>query len=356
MESKKALDKIIKKSRVHFYKPIQLAEILYHNRTESKIKLDDIESYRNISKKWRDDISKRLVGRVSTSSQKFQDNLFDKNAMPPQLLKELGEINNKESGIVENYIYNKLKERLAMISNIIEYINRSGIESFALDILLSKFTQEPGLKRSVDKIYEIITYALFNTIVRVLKIEVSMGIKNTDREEVENFSEFVTSILGISKGKTSATVPARIFRMGRTNAADRGLDILTNFGTVIQVKHLSLSEELAEEITDNISADRIILICLDGEKELIEKIINQTSFGNRIHGIITFSVLNEWYKMCFSKKYKNILGKQILEDLVMEFNNEFPTSSEIGNFLQERKYDKSVLKTKNQFHTFTAKK
>ena len=60
--------------------------------------------------------------------------------------------------------------------------------------------------------------------------------------------------------------------------------------------------------------------------------------------------------MCLSKKYKNILGKQILEDLVMKFNNEFPTSSEIGNFLQERKYDKSVLKTKNQFHTFTAKK
>ena len=131
---------------------------------------------------------------------------------------------------------------------------------------------------------------------------------------------------------------------------------MTNFGTIIQVKHLSLSEELAEEITDNISADKIILICLDGEKELIEKIINQTSFGNRIQGIITFSVLNEWYKMCFSKKYKNILGIQILEDLVMEFNNEFPTSSEIDSFLQERKYDKSVLKTKSQFSTFTAKK
>ena len=60
--------------------------------------------------------------------------------------------------------------------------------------------------------------------------------------------------------------------------------------------------------------------------------------------------------MCFSKKYKNSLGKEILEDLVKEFNNEFPTSSEIDSFLQERKYDKSVLKTKNLSHTFTAKK
>ncbi len=70
MRSKEALDKIIRKSRVHLYKPIQIAEILYQYRHGAKIKLDDIETYRNISKKWRDDISKKIVGRVSTSSQK----------------------------------------------------------------------------------------------------------------------------------------------------------------------------------------------------------------------------------------------------------------------------------------------
>ncbi|HGO6593102.1 TPA: HaeII family restriction endonuclease [Neisseria gonorrhoeae] len=31
-QAKEALDGIIKKSRVHLYKPIQIAEILYHDR------------------------------------------------------------------------------------------------------------------------------------------------------------------------------------------------------------------------------------------------------------------------------------------------------------------------------------
>ncbi len=35
-KAKKALDSIIKKSRVHLYKPIQLAEILYNNRISNE--------------------------------------------------------------------------------------------------------------------------------------------------------------------------------------------------------------------------------------------------------------------------------------------------------------------------------
>ena len=49
-----ALDKIIKKSRVHMYKPIQIAEILYRDRVKKDIDLADLETYRNASKKWRD--------------------------------------------------------------------------------------------------------------------------------------------------------------------------------------------------------------------------------------------------------------------------------------------------------------
>lgn len=49
--AKKALDSIIKKSRVHLYKPIQIAEILYHARTQTTIDLSNIETYRTRSKK-----------------------------------------------------------------------------------------------------------------------------------------------------------------------------------------------------------------------------------------------------------------------------------------------------------------
>lgn len=344
MRSKEALDKIIRKSRVHLYKPIQIAEILYQYRHGAKIKLDDLETYRNISKKWRDDISKKLVGRVSTSSQKFQDNLFESNAMPPSLLKELGEYNSKNDGVVETYIYYKLKERLGMVSKALEYIKTSGVNSFNLDDFLSLFVEEPGLKRSVDKVYEIVVYALFSTIVRALEVEVRMEIKNKNKEILTDFSKFISLVLRLSKDKPSIAVPAKLFRVGVTNASDRGLDMWTNFGPAIQVKHISLSEELAEDVSESIYSDNIILVCKNGEESLIRKITTQLPLKQKIQGIITLGDLTNWYKICLSPKYRTTLGKQLLEDLVREFDSEFPITTEINSFFKERSYDVSKLK------------
>ena len=95
------LENLLKKTRIHFYKPIQIAEILYQSRNNSNMDLNDLESYRNPSKQWRDKVTKILVGRVSTSSQKFQDNLFEENALPPHAIIELDKINKLKDGIIE---------------------------------------------------------------------------------------------------------------------------------------------------------------------------------------------------------------------------------------------------------------
>lgn len=343
MKSKIALDKIINKSRVHLYKPIQIAEILYHYRKGDKITLDDVESYRNISKRWRDEVTKRLVGRVSTSSQKFQDNLFENNAMPPGLLKELGIFNKRSGGVVESYIYNRLQLRLAMVTSALEYIETNGVKKFNLNEFLSKFVDEPGLKRSIDKVYEITVYALFNTLVRALRVEINTSIKNPDKEMIGDFEKFLKLVLGFEKNRTSITLPARLFRVGVTNAADRGIDMWGNFGPAIQVKHISLSEDLAEDVVDSLTADKIILVCLDGEDGIIKKITSQLPFSGRIQGIITLHDLENWYKLCLSSKYKNKLGVSLLTDLIREFDFEFPVSTEIKPFLKERSYNKIKL-------------
>ncbi len=339
MKSKSALDKIIKKSRVHLYKPIQIAEILHHYRLSNEANLNELESYRNISKKWRDEITKILIGRICTSSQKFQDNLFEDNAMPPRLLKELVEYNTKNKGIVENYIYHQLFARLTMVYDAFTYIDKSTTDSFSLKEFLSLFTRKPGLKRSIDKAYEITVYALFSTIVRALKVELSLSIKNVDLSILSDFEAFVKLVLGLSEEQKQINIPAKLFRVGVTNAADRGLDMWANFGPAIQVKHISLTEELAEDVSDNLSADKIVLVCLDGEKETIEKVMNQLPFSPRIQGIITLSDLMNWYSICLSKKYNKTLGKFLLSDLKREFNNEFPSTSALMPFLKERGYD-----------------
>lgn len=84
-KAKLALDRIIKKARVHFYKPIQVAEVLYKERIgKDSVNLSELETYRTASRKWRDEICEKFLGRVSTSSVKYQDDLFtNENAIPP---------------------------------------------------------------------------------------------------------------------------------------------------------------------------------------------------------------------------------------------------------------------------------
>ena len=59
--AKHSLDQLIKKSRVHLYKPIQIAEILYRDRVLKDINILNVEDYRTRSKKWRDDVCVELL-------------------------------------------------------------------------------------------------------------------------------------------------------------------------------------------------------------------------------------------------------------------------------------------------------
>ena len=341
--SKKALDLVIRKSRVHLYKPIQIAEILYHNRTERGLDLSDLQSYRNVSKRWRDEVSLLLVGRRSTSSQKYQDNVFEANAMPPELLAKLGEINKKSKGVVEAYIYKALEARLSSVREVEDYIRKSTPDAFDFKKLVSIFQTTPGLRRSVDKMYEILVYALFMTIVRALKAQVTLEIGNKDKEILKDFERFIKMVLGIDAKQTRLVSPAALYRVGVTNASDRGLDIWANFGPAIQVKHLTLTPELMEDIADDITSDRIVIVCIDTERETIEALLKQVGWSERIQGVITINDLDDWYKLCLSKKYRANLGVKLLQDVGREFAAEFPSSKEIVPFMAKRGYDKIIM-------------
>jgi type II restriction enzyme len=342
-KSKEALDAIIRKSRVHFYKPIQIAEILYRHRKERDWDLKDLESYRNVSKRWRDEISLLLVGRRSTSSQKYQDNIFEANAMPPVLLAELGKINKKGRGFVEAYIYKALENRLTSVYSVQQYIRKATPDSFSLKQAVSFFTEIPGLKRSIDKMYEILVYALFVTIVRALKTQITLEICNKDEEIIKDFESFLKMVLGLQSNQTKIVLPAALYRVGVANAADRGLDMWANFGAAIQVKHLTLTPELVEDIAEDILAERIVIVCLDSERDSISALLKQVGWANRIQGIVTINDLDQWYKLCLSKKYREKLGVSLLKDIEREFNAEFPSSAEIKPFMKERKYDGLIM-------------
>lgn len=346
LEAKQALDKIISKGRVHLYKPIQIAEILYRDRVDGDIDLSDLSTYRNASKKWRDVICLRFLGRTSTSSARYQDDVFNENAIPSSVLEVLGTENKKYNGIVEKYIYDRFEQRFSQMASGLNYCNTHDRNAFQVIDFINLFWNEPGLRRSVDKIYEIVVYSLFSALVESLKVKVTVESDVTKHKLLEEFSDFAERVIGLSKERSKVTVNARINRVGVTNAADRGLDMWANFGMAIQIKHLSLTEELAENMVSSISSDRIVIVCKDSEEKLIVSLLTQIGWKSKIQSIITEKDLISWYDKALKGTFAEEIGEKVLSTLYDEILLEFPATNcdDFNNFKHDRGYDSILLK------------
>jgi hypothetical protein len=340
-EAKQSLDKVIDKARVHLYKPIQVAEILHHDRTEGGITLSDLSTYRNISKKWRDIICIKFLGRTSTSSARYQDDIFNENAIPPSVLDELGKENRAKNGIVEAYVYKKFAQRFSQMSTGLDYTLTHDKSTFKLDEFLAIFWNEQGLRRSIDKIYEIVVYSLFSALVEALEVSVEVSLNPEKTNILKEFEDFANRVIQLSSKQTSVKLKARINRVGVTNAADRGLDMWANFGLAIQIKHLSLTEELAENIVSSVSADRIVIVCKDTEQKIIVSILNQIGWKSKIQSIVTETDLLTWYERALRGQFSKKLGDIVLKKLTDEIQVEFPATDnkEFNKFINQRGYN-----------------
>ena len=341
--AKDHLDTVIRKARVHFYKPIQIAEILRKDRIEADIDLDDLETYRTPSRKWRDAISLRFIGRISTSSARYQDDLFNPNATPPTVLSQLGRINRDNNGAVEAYIYTALRDRLSQMSSGLSVVLQRDSNSFVLRDFIEGFTRNPGLSRSIDKIFEIVVYALFSTLLEVLEVKVGVRIDNINDTILSEFSDFTEKVLGLSEDTPEIYQAAKVYRVGVTNAADRGLDMWANFGVAIQIKHISLTSTTVEDISSSISADRIIIVCKESEKDILVSVLKQFGSASRIQSVITEDELDEWYEKALRGQASKLIGDRILQKLANEIRVEFPsTTSEFDDFFNTRGYHRLV--------------
>ena len=341
LEAKQASDKIISKSRIHLYKPIQIAEILYRDRIIGDINLSDLSTYRNASKKWRDIVCLRFLGRTSTSSARYQDDIFNENAVPPSVLEVLAKENRQNNGIVEKYIYVRFEQRFSQMSSGLNYCNTHDKRNFQVAEFINLFWNEPGLRRSVDKIYEIVVYALFSALIRCLEVKVTVETGMAKQKLLEEFSDFAERVIGLSKEHTKITLNARVNRVGVTNAADRGLDMWANFGMAIQIKHLSLTEELAENIVSSVSSDRIVIVCKTSEEKLIVSLLTQIGWKSKIQSIITENDLILWYDKALRGTFADEIGDKILSTLYDEILLEFPAINHIDfdDFMHHRGYD-----------------
>lgn len=337
--AKQALDKVIDKARIHFYKPIQIAEILYRDRVKSDILLENLESYRKESKHWRDVVCIRLLGRTSTSSAKYQDDVFSPSAMPPELLRELGVMNRESGGGIEKYIYQRLVERLSSMNVALDYCRKHTPKTFKLEDLLLSFWYEPGLRRSIDKIYEIVVYALVSSVIEQIGVQIEVSVPASGRNLLAEFEDLTYKLVGLNLSVSECTTSALLHRVGVTNAADRGLDMWGNFGVAIQVKHLSLTEDLVDSIISEVRANKVVVVCKQAEAAVLTAIAYK--LDSRLQSVITEEELVRWYVQAMQSKACLELGDIILQKLREEIEQEFPSlDGRINDFIKERGYSK----------------
>lgn len=338
-QAKKALDTVIEKGRVHLYKPIQVAEILYRDRIVGDIDLMELETYRSKSKKWRDIVTIDLVGRKCSSSAKFQDNLFDDNATPPSVLKVLGEENRRTGGAVEAYIYNEFTSKHQQLSDALDRCLNATTQTFDVKDFIDSFWNEPGLRRSLDKVYEIIVYALFSTLVEALQLEVIVTVGEEGYPLLKEFEDFSKKVMCLDCSTHQHIQDARVYRVGVTNAADRGLDMYSNWGPAIQIKHLTLDISLAESIISSVSSDQVVIVCKDAEKDVIVSVLSQIGWKNHIQSVVTESDLINWYEKALRGTYSEVLGEKLLYRLAEEIALEFPSVDSTPQIIKDRHYE-----------------
>jgi type II restriction enzyme len=114
-----------------------------------------------------------------------------------------------------------------------------------------------------------------------------------------------------------------------------------NFGPAIQVKHISLETKHVQPIVGGLSADQVVIVCKDADKEPIHAVLTAVGLGGRVRGIVTKADLTRWYDLALGPKHAGAMAKPLFAALLAEFDDEFtladPTS--IDDLTKERGYD-----------------
>lgn len=344
-DAKLRLDRLIAKARADLYKPIAIAEILHRERVAGDIRLSDRTDYQRRSYDWMLTVVRAIHNKTTSLNSRYWDQTFDPAVMPPEALVVLGEANRENSAIVERYIYWHVKNKFAGLKAIRDELSQAAPETFELERFIARFENDARFRRSVDKAYEIIVYALFNAVTAEMGARVTLSIDEAQSEVLADFEDFAQLVLGIDSARPAVSQPARLFRVGTANAADAGLDMWANFGPAVQVKHITLSPQQSSDICEAVQADRVVIVCKSADANAIQAVLTQIGLGEKLRGVITENELLRWYRLACSEKYRTTLGVRLLASIDREMHLEFPLTDleRIDLFFASRAYGDAAL-------------
>lgn len=322
-EAKRKLDHVLSISRVEMYKPIQVAEVLARARTTKEVDLARVETYRVKSRQWRDDVTLKLFNKKSTSSARFQDDLWNDSAVPPDAMSALGKANSAGK-IVEAYIYHFVAEKNRDLASARATLSKLK-NSEELEEVLKAFSSS-DLTSSADRLFEILATAVFRSELSQsgYTIQVERTLKSGETRSADSLVDLVSS----------GPMPLQVGRLGHTNAADGGLDIWTNFGVAVSVKRRTLTTPLLEQILQDTTIGALHIVCLDIDPQASSMLKKLKSQGRGISFTSLDLLLDSVKTLLASPKTRG----SFVSDLVDSFDKEFPMARTLSQFLDSRGY------------------
>jgi type II restriction enzyme len=326
--AKAKLDHVIGIGRVEMYKPIQVAEVLHVARKLGGLDLSDVERYRTKSRHWRDEVTLELFGKRSTSSARFQDDVWNESAVPPAAMVALGRA-NAENGLVESYIYSFIVEKNQEL-----FAARSIIADLSdfrdLSKLLVNF-EAPGLTSSADRLYEIVAASVFKAELGQTRYMISI-----DRHGGSDSDKSVELLVDLV---SDGPMPLVVDRLGHTNAADAGLDIWTNFGVAINVKRRVLTVQLLDQVVSDTPIGLLHIVCLEVDPSVKTRLNELRRAGRKI----TISTQDKLLRSVDRLLSEENASKTFVKTLNESFDREFPMARTLGDFIERRGYDPAEL-------------
>lgn len=326
--AKEKLDHVIRIGRVEMYKPIQVAEVLRYSRLGGDVDLSDVETYRTRSRHWRDEVTFTLFEKQSTSSARYQDDVWNENAIPPAAMVTLGDANSAD-GIVEAYIYSFIIDKNRELVTARSTIDSLSSVDEIVDLLQT--FESPSLRSSADRLFEILAAAVFKTELSLTSYTISVDRpnRNSQRMSIDNLVDLVSI----------HPMPLIVDRLGHTNAADAGLDIWTNFGVAVNVKRRNLTTQLLRQVVTDTPIGSLHIVCLDVDPGAARELDNLRKSGFNI-SVTTRNDLLESVAILLQKPDHSLA---FVDALSKAFDKEFPMAQTLGEFVRLRGYDRANL-------------
>lgn len=315
------LDRVISLSRVEMYKPIQIAETLREFTLNKSFTPTSLETYRSLSRDLRNKVTLELIGKVSTSSMRYQDDVWNPSALPPAALSTLTSFNRNHE--VEEYIYQHVYAKSLQMIEIRKILDEiKGSEEVKS---IFRLFDTPGLRSSADRLFEVFALAVLQTQIEKSNFTFTLS---GDSKSIAGLTG--KKLISIAQGEGNQL---KLAKMGHTNAADAGLDIWTNFGVVISVKNYFLNLDLFRKVLDDTPVGLLVIIC-ESTNSIVEKELKRVADKREVVLITSEELLSDVELLLKDSS----LSKVFIRKLITFYDKEFPLAVTLEGFMKKRSY------------------